>query len=162
MNENLNNIKINPKNMSIKLIILCLLLTPSVYVFGQSGPHADHVALYVKDLKISEAFYRDVMQLKEIPEPFNDGKHIWFRTGEHSQLHIIQGAAEILTHDINSHFAYTVPTLDVFTDHLDKMGIKYGNWKGDSKSLQIRPDGVKQVYLQDPDHVWIEINDDKF
>jgi lactoylglutathione lyase len=148
--------------MRKKLAILCFLLTASVCVFGQKSPQTDHVALYVKDLKISGAFYRDVMQLEEIPEPFHDGKHVWFRTGEHSQLHIIQGAAEILPHDINSHFAYTVPNLQVFTDHLDKMNIRYGNWKGDSKSPQLRPDGVKQVYLQDPDNVWIEVNDDKF
>jgi lactoylglutathione lyase len=148
--------------MRKKLTILCLFLATSVCVFGQSAPRANHVALYVKDLKISEAFYRDVMQLEEIPEPFHDGKHVWFRTAEHSQLHIIQGASEILPHDINSHFAYTVPSLHIFTNHLDKMNIKYGNWKGDSKSPQLRPDGVKQVYLQDPDNVWIEVNDDKF
>src|ERR1700761_5200505 len=81
--------------------------------------HAGHVALYVKDLAKSAAFYRDVMQLKEIPEPFHDGKHVWFRTGEHSQLHLIQGAAEITDHDINSHFAYSVNNLADFTKHLD-------------------------------------------
>ena len=42
------------------------------------------------------------------------------------------------------------------------MNIKYGNWKGDSKEPQVRPDGIKQVYLQDPDGYWIEINDDKY
>ncbi|HMG10203.1 MAG TPA: hypothetical protein VK609_16930, partial [Mucilaginibacter sp.] len=93
---------------------------------------------------------------------FHDGKHVWLRTGEHSQLHIIQGAAEITEHDINSHFAYAVPNLSVFTKHLDQMHVKYGNWKGDSQSPQLRPDGIKQVYLQDPDNFWIEVNDDKF
>jgi len=131
-------------------------------VFAQNGPTADHIALYVKDLNKSAAFYRDVMQLEVIPEPFHDGKHIWFRTGEHSQLHIIQGAAAVYDHDINTHIAYHVNDLKAFTDHLDKLNVKYGNWKGDSKSPQLRPDGVKQIYMQDPDNFWIEVNDDKF
>jgi lactoylglutathione lyase len=141
---------------------LLIILIMAIRAFGQSGPKANHVALYVKDLKKSADFYKNVMQLEEIPEPFHDGKHVWLRTGEHSQLHIIQGAAEITEHDINSHFAYAVPNLSVFTKHLDQMHVKYGNWKGDSKSPQLRPDGIKQVYLQDPDNFWIEVNDDKF
>jgi len=145
-----------------RIIFLMLSLIAGVNVFGQTGPRANHVALYVKDLSKSEVFYRDVMQLKVIPEPFHDGKHVWFRTGEHSQLHIIQGAAAVTDHDINSHFAYAVTNIQSFAKHLDEMKIKYGNWKGDSQSPQIRPDGIKQVYLQDPDNYWIEVNDDKF
>ncbi|MDB5145343.1 MAG: Glyoxalase-like domain protein [Mucilaginibacter sp.] len=131
-------------------------------VHAQDEVKADHIALYVKDLTKSAAFYKDVMELKEIPEPFHDGKHVWLRTGAHSQLHLIQGAAEVTQHDINSHFAYSVNNLADFTKHLDGMHVKYGNWKQDSKSPQLRPDGVKQVYLQDPDNIWIEVNDDKF
>ncbi|HTE02041.1 MAG TPA: VOC family protein [Mucilaginibacter sp.] len=131
-------------------------------VFAQNGIQANHVALYVKDLKKSAAFYKEVMQLEVIPEPFHDGKHVWLRTGAHSQLHLIEGAPEVYQHDINSHFSYSVTNLADFTKHLDEMHVKYGNWKQDSKSPQLRPDGVKQVYLQDPDNIWIEVNDDKF
>jgi len=129
---------------------------------AQDRPKTDHNALYVKDLSKSAAFYKDVMLLEVIPEPFHDGKHVWFRTGEHSQLHVIQGAADIVQHDINTHYAYSVPDLAAFTKHLDEMHVKYGNWKGDSKAPQVRPDGIKQIYLQDPDNFWIEVNDDKF
>ncbi len=130
--------------------------------YAQDGVKADHIALYVKDLAKSADFYKNVMELKEISEPFHDGKHVWLRTGDHSQLHLIQGAAEVTQHDINSHFAYSVANLADFTKHLDQLHVKYGNWKGDSMSPQLRPDGVKQVYLQDPDNIWIEVNDDKF
>jgi len=144
------------------LFFLILSLTGiAMKSLAQISPHSDHVALYVKDLDKSEAFYRDVMQLAIIPEPFHDGKHVWFRTGEHSQLHIILGAKEVMPHDINSHFAYSVPDLNVFMKHLDGMHIKYGNWSG-AKIVQARPDGVKQIYFQDPDNYWIEVNDDKF
>jgi len=131
-------------------------------MYAQDNVKTNHIALYVNDLTKSAAFYKDVMELKEIPEPFHDGKHVWLRTGDHSQLHLIQGAAEVYAHDINSHFAYSVTDLANFTKHLDDLHIKYGNWKQDSKSPQLRPDGIKQVYLQDPDNNWIEVNDDKF
>ncbi len=121
----------------------------------------DHNALYVKDLAKSADFYEKVMELKVIPEPFHYGKHVWLRTGEHTKLHLIQGAAAVYQHDINSHFAYSVNNLADFTKHLDEMHVKYGNWNQDSKTPQLRPDGVKQVYLQDPDNIWIDVNDDK-
>lgn len=150
------------KKLTNIALITLLMCATGVAVFAQNGPSADHVALYVNNLKKSADFYRDVMELKEISEPFHDGKHVWLRTGEHSQLHLIQGAAEITQHDINSHFAYHVANLADFTKHLDSLNVKYGNWKQDSKNPQLRPDGVKQVYLQDPDNIWIEVNDDKF
>jgi len=28
--------------------------------------------------------------------------------------------------------------------------------------VQLRPDGIQQIYFQDPDGYWIEVNDDKF
>jgi len=125
-------------------------------------PAINHIALYVFDLKKSAAFYKEVMQLEEIPEPFKDGKHVWLRTGQHSQLHIIQGASAVKEQDINSHLAFSVKSLPKFVDNLEKRKIKYGSWKGDTKEPTVRPDGVKQVYLQDPDNYWIEVNDDKF
>jgi len=144
------------------LFFLPALCTIAPLAFAQEGPTSNHIALYVADLNKSEAFYKNVMQLQVIPEPFHDGKHVWFRTGEHTQLHIIQGASGVTEHDINTHIAYHVKDLKVFTQHLDEVKAKYGNWKGDSKSPQLRPDGIKQVYLQDPDNFWIEVNDDKF
>ncbi|HEY2582385.1 MAG TPA: VOC family protein [Mucilaginibacter sp.] len=153
--------------MNKKIAAICFIFSLTIggivnRASAQDGLKADHVALYVKDLKTSADFYKNVMELKEISEPFHDGKHVWLRTGAHSQLHLIQGAAEVTQHDINSHFAYSVNNLADFTKHLDEMHVKYGNWNQSSKEPQLRPDGVKQVYLQDPDNIWIEVNDDKF
>ena len=128
---------------------------------AQSTTAINHVALYVFDLRKSSDFYKNVMQLQEISEPFKDGKHVWFRIGPHSQLHIIQGG-KLQEHDINTHLAFSVKDLKKFMDHLDKSGVRYGSWKGEAKQITARPDGVKQVYLQDPDNLWIEVNDDKF
>jgi lactoylglutathione lyase len=140
-------------------LVVCLLLA---FAARSQGTHFNHLALYVTDLNRSADFYEKVLQLKRIPEPFHDGKHVWLRVSEHGQLHIISGAKEDVAHDINVHLSFSVPSLEVFMKHLDQYKVKYGNWAGSSKEPQLRPDKVKQVYLQDPDGYWIEINDDKF
>jgi len=140
-------------------LTLCLLMA---FAARSQGPHFSHQTIFVTDLNRSADFYEKVLQLKRIPEPFHDGKHVWFRISEHGQLHVVSGAKEDVAHDINIHLAFSVPSMDVFTKHLDQQKVKYGNWAGSSKEPQVRPDKVKQVYLQDPDGYWIEINDDKF
>ncbi|WP_460607878.1 VOC family protein [Hymenobacter terrigena] len=141
---------------------LLMTLSSAGSAFAQSTPTVSHVALYVFDLQKSVDFYGKVLQLQQIPEPFKDGRHVWFRMGPHSQLHIIQGAAKVEPHDKNLHLAFSVKDLKKFTAHLDKLGTSYGSWAGLAKESTARPDGVKQVYLQDPDNYWVEVNDDAF
>ncbi|MFT4156099.1 VOC family protein [Parafilimonas sp.] len=143
----------------IILIAFCLIIYVSALKAQQ---HFNHLTVYVVDLKKSSAFYRDVMQLQEITEPFHDNHHTWFKIGEHNELHVVSGAKEKIPHDINIHFAFSVPSVESFAEHLDSFHIKYGNWNQTSKDPQVRPDGIKQIYLQDPDGYWIEVNDDKF
>jgi len=126
------------------------------------SPQFNHTTIYVVDMNKSADFYEKAMMLKRIPEPFHDNRHIWLKIGEHNQLHIVQGAKEITSHEINIHLAFSVPSVENFAKHLDELNWKYGNWAQDSKTPQVRPDGIKQIYLQDPDGYWIEVNNDKF
>jgi lactoylglutathione lyase len=144
--------------------ILVVLAAPVLLALSgrAQGPHFSHQTIFVTDLNRAADFYEKVLQLKKIEEPFHDGKHVWFKISEHGQLHVVSGAKEDIAHDINIHLAFSVASMDAFTKHLDAAGIKYGNWAQSSKEPQVRPDKVKQVYLQDPDGYWIEINDDKF
>ena len=51
---------------------------------------------------------------------------------------------------------------DSFTDllpRLDSANVPYRNFNGDAR-INIRPDGVRQIYFQDPDGYWIEVNED--
>jgi lactoylglutathione lyase len=146
----------------MKKILFCFILGAACCSTIKAQPHFNHLTVYVVDLEKSAAFYRDVMQLQDIPEPFHDNHHVWFKMGEHEQLHVVSGAKSTVPHDINIHMAFTVPSVEEFSKHLDGMNIKYGNWAQSSKEPQVRPDGIKQVYLQDPDGYWIEVNDDKF
>ncbi len=142
-------------------LLLAALMVLNDRVEAQ-GPHFSHQTIFVTDLDRAANFYEKVMELKRIPEPFHDGKHVWFRISEHGQLHVVSGAKEDIPHDINIHLAFSVPSMAAFTKHLDEYNVKYGNWAQNDKTPQLRPDKVQQVYLQDPDGYWIEVNDDKF
>ncbi len=124
--------------------------------------HLNHVTVFVVDLAKSSAFYENVMGFDTIAEPFHDNHHTWFKIGEHNELHVVSGAKQIIPHDINIHMAFSVPSVEAFAKHLDSMNIKYGDWSQKNKTPQQRPDGIKQIYFQDPDGYWIEVNDDKF
>ena len=121
----------------------------------------DHWTVLVRDLPESSEFYAKVFGLERISEPFNDGRHVWFRVGANEQLHVVGGAKEPVQQGIDVHVAFRVASLGDFMNHLDKIGVKYRNFKGDGK-VTVRSDGVRQIYLQDPDGYWIEVNDDKF
>lgn len=122
----------------------------------------NHVAVYIHDLKKGTGFYKDIIGLTVIPEPFHDGKHTWFKIGDHSQLHLIQGAQTVTDHDKNSHICFSVSSMDDFIQKLKKNNIWFGNWAGDTNMITKRPDGVQQIYFKDPDGYWVEINNDTY
>jgi lactoylglutathione lyase len=150
--------------LGVLILASCIASTPLVLLAqgNSTAPHFNHTTIFVVDLQKSADFYAKVMELQIIPEPFHDNRHVWFRMGEHSQLHVVSGAKEIIPHDVNIHLAFSVPNLDKFMAHLDAMQVKYGNWNQSSKTPQMRPDQVRQIYLQDPEGYWLEINEDKF
>jgi len=155
----------------MKMIVMTCLLALGIFLAGASlvsqtgasakAPEFNHVAIFVVDLQKSAAFYQTVIGLGKIPEPFHDGRHIWFRMGEHSQLHVVSGAKEVTPHEIDLHFSFRVASVPDFMARLDKAGVKFRSFKGDTKTTA-RPDGVTQIYFQDPDGYWIEVNDDKY
>ena len=121
----------------------------------------NHIAIYVVNLQTSSAFYRDIIGLDTIPEPFHDGRHTWFSIGPQSHLHVISGAAAPTAHDKNAHLCFSVSSVGDFIPILNKNNIEYENWAGQKKTVQLRVDGVKQIWFKDPDGYWIEINDAK-
>jgi lactoylglutathione lyase len=143
------------------LLILFLLINSCAVAQKEGSPRLNHIAFYVIDLKISTDFYLNVVGLDTIPEPFHDGRHTWFLIGPKSHLHIISGTKEKLQHVKNAHLCFTVPSVDEFIKRLNKYNIAYEDWAGAKFSITNRVDGVKQIYFQDPDGYWIEINDAK-
>ena len=141
-----------------KLFTTLALAISMSYCFGQKAS-LNHIALYVKNLKQSTAFYHDIIGLDTIPEPFHDGKHTWFSIGPKAHLHLIEGANTASPLPKNTHLCFTVPSVEKFVLNLDKHKLPYEDWPGKKYTITTRVDGVKQIYFQDPDGYWIEVND---
>lgn len=151
------------KIYTLAAIISCCLLQVAVLAQQQKKAKAqlNHTAIYVVDLKKSGDFYINAIGLDTIPEPFHDGKHIWLQTSPHTQMHIIQGAPEAKTYYKNQHTCFSVASVEAFTKTLLAKNILFEDLKGIKNSITTRVDGVKQIWLQDPDGYWVEINDAK-
>lgn len=119
----------------------------------------NHIAVYVANLEKSTAFYASLFNLPIIEEPFKDGRHVWFSLGGAGQLHLIQGPVKKVEHDKNQHLCFSVQSVASFISKLDHQKIEYSNWPGTAKAPTLRVDGVKQIYFQDPDGHWLEVND---
>ena len=52
----------------------------------------------------------------------------------------------------------TTPDFDNFVKNLKSKDIKYSDWPGTEGKINIRADGIKQIFFQDPDGYWIEVN----
>ena len=148
-------------------LFFCSLILFGQEAVGQTTPTAkpqtltlNHIAVHVSNLEKSTRFYEQVLQLKKIPEPFKDGLHSWFSIGAAGQLHLIQGAEANTKHNKNEHLCFSVPSIENFIANLEQQKIDYTNWPGTAKAPTVRVDGVKQIYFQDPDGNWIEINND--
>lgn len=146
----------------LPFVLFLVILSFSSKAQSSIKPHFNHQTVYVTDLARSTAFYKDVMLLDTIAEPFHDNRHTWFKITEHGELHVVGGSKAVVPHDINIHLAFAVADLPGFMKHLDELNVKYGNWAGDDKKVQMRPDNISQIYLQDPDGYWIEVDNDKF
>ncbi|PWK79951.1 lactoylglutathione lyase [Mucilaginibacter oryzae] len=120
-------------------------------------PVVDHIAITTGNLKKSTEFYTKVLHLKKVDNPFADTLHQWYSLGNNVKLHVIQ-AARNEKQVKGVHLCFTVSSVNDFAKNLEAMNIPYSNWKGDSKEPTFRADGVLQLYFQDPDGYWIEIN----
>ena len=147
-----------------KILVACvaafIMIAMPKLMLAQQKPVLNHIAVYVKDLKTSTAFYSDVIGIDTIPEPFHDGKHTWYGVSENSHLHLIQGAKEITKHDKNIHLCFSVPSIEDVIARLNKNSVPYESWTGEKMAVTTRVDGIRQLYFTDPDGYWIEINND--
>jgi catechol 2,3-dioxygenase-like lactoylglutathione lyase family enzyme len=79
--------------------------------------------------------------------------------GDGRQLHLIAGDTKGMVMKKGVHLALAVSDFDGFLKFLDGKGVSYSDWPGEKHATNVRADGVRQIYLQDPDGYWIEIND---
>ena len=122
----------------------------------------NHIALHVSLLGKSVDFYKNVLVLKQVDEPFKDGLHAWFEIGENTTLHLIEELDRDppLEKSKTNHLCFSVEDLGEFSKKLIENSFTFQNWAGELGEIHIRPDGIKQIFFQDPDGYWLEVNDD--
>ncbi|MBL7698128.1 MAG: VOC family protein [Chitinophagaceae bacterium] len=119
---------------------------------------ADHVALSVKDVNRSAEFYITVLRLPEITNRSKIEGIRWFVLGDGRELHLISVIKENVTINKAVHVGLSSAKFDEFVKHLTANKISYSDWPGKANTINIRADGIKQVFFQDPDGYWIEVN----
>lgn len=103
----------------------------------------NHLALAVKDVTVSVAFYRAVFGLREIENIASNSTTRWLSLGEGKELHLIpRPEAEIKTHKA-IHFAMALDDLDRFILHLKSQEINFYDWPGTADQYNIRKEGIK-------------------
>lgn len=118
----------------------------------------NHIALSVKDVNASIVFYQKVFQFKEIKNTASNSKTRWLSLGEGKQLHLIPRPNFEIKVNKAVHFAFTTEDVHAFVKHLISLQINYTDWLDTPKKDYVRKDGILQVYFQDPNGFWIEVN----
>ncbi len=136
------------------LIFSCLISSAQSFDFKY-----DHYSVIVKDLKETGDFYRDILKLKEIPHPSATSGFRWFIINGNSQLHLIGKDSVAMKHSKSVHLCLASQKLDEFIAYLEEKKVPYSDWPGKSNAVTLRADGVRQIYVQDPENNWVEIND---
>jgi lactoylglutathione lyase len=121
----------------------------------------NHEALLVRDLGSSAAFYSTILGLPEIENKTKNPLRRWFSLGNGKALHLVAGDTKGIVLNRGIHLALSVTDFERFVKYLGEMKIRFTNFKGEKGVPSIRTDGVRQVYFQDPDGYWIEVNDVK-
>ena len=110
----------------------------------------NHVALAVSNVPRSIRFYETVVGLKQKPRPAFDFDGAWFDLGGTRELHLLEGLDREAHEDPKgSHFAMEVDDLDAWQNHLEEHDATI-------VLLNVRPDGAKQIFFEDPDRHVLE------
>lgn len=144
----------------LKLFIITLFISGFIQAQDVTSFNfaIDHLAISVKNVDRSAEFYKNVLKLQEITNRSKLEGVRWFSLAEGKELHLISILKENVTINKAVHLALTTSQFDSFVDRLDKMNISYSDWPGSDHKVNIRADGIKQIFFQDPDGYWIEVN----
>jgi len=118
----------------------------------------NHLALCVKNMNKSEEFYKNVLKLQEITNRSPLEGIRWFSLGDGKELHLISIIKENVTINKAVHLALTTSDFKGFVKRLDNMNIPYSNWEGKVHEFSNQAAGIKEIYFQDPDGYWIQVN----
>lgn len=111
----------------------------------------NHIAVHVRDLKMSVDFYGNVLKFPTIDRPDLGFEGAWLRVGLHQEIHLIGGLKDLVNSDSRgNHFAFEIESINTAQEYLTKLNYPF-------REAKQRPDGAWQIFLKDPDGYVIEI-----
>ena len=117
-----------------------------------------HISLAVTDVDRSAAFYMKIFGFEEIPNLTRKPWIRWLGFDKRLELHLIQSETHEIKITRQVHLAWSTGNFEVFLQELAQAYPENSNWLN-AMVRSVRADGAKQVYFQDPDGYWIEVND---
>jgi len=146
---------------TVAAVVVCLasLLGPQLLAQNAAPTQAmvlDHVAIYVADLKKSVSFYKDVFGFQQVSMPVTFAA--WLSMGHGVMLHIVGGRKEPVANSKWDHLSIACDDIDTMIASLEAKHIPWASMEG-KPTPAVRFDGIKQIFIKDPDGYWIEIND---
>jgi lactoylglutathione lyase len=142
----------------ITILFLMIVSTGVLYAQTKSSITINHLALSVKNVDASAEFYKTVLGLEEITNRTKNPGIRWFSLGEGKELHLISTVPGNIMITKAVHLGLTNSNFDTFVKALEANKVTYSDWPGTANTISTRADGVKQVFFQDPDGYWIEVN----
>ena len=119
----------------------------------------DHIALLVRDLDESVAFLIQVLGLTEGVNPMG-GTHIrWIEIGDGRRFHVQAGDISKVHVEKQTHFALSATDFDAVLARFRAENIAFTDMAGTPGAINTRPDGMRAIFLQDPNGYWFEVND---
>ena len=119
-----------------------------------------HTTLVVSDFETSKHFYTEILGLKDLNADWLPERQMFLALGNNLELHVGEVPGIKINPSNFNHFAISTNDLEGYLKHLEEHGIKHFSLGGAKRDfIQLRPDGVRQTFIQDPDGYWIEIND---
>ena len=151
--------------MRISRLFLCPLIVCLLSGRQSTAQKADitfdHAALFVRNLDTSAQFYSSLFHFDTLPHPKLELRYQWFKVGNSFALHMVEGLKDTVRIPFFDHLCFSVPSITEFAALLDRLNIEYYSGPDRKKGFRLRDDGVKQLFFQDPDKYWIEVNDAK-
>ncbi|MBT8283048.1 MAG: VOC family protein [Muriicola sp.] len=140
------------------IILLAMLYLPLSGLSQSFSYQIDHYSMIVENLKETGDFYSDVLGLQDIPHPSNAEGFRWFSIDGTTQLHLIKKDSVARVRSKSEHLCLSLSNLEEFIDYLKEKNIPFWDWEGTKGAVSLRGDGVRQIYLLDPEGNWVEVN----
>ena len=114
----------------------------------------NHVTIRPHDLKATRNFYVDIVGLRDGARPPFGFPGYWLYAGETPVIHLVgKNNGAVVGSGAIDHvaFVYEAEDYDRAAATLDAHGI-------DSKRQTVPDLGSRQIFIEDPDGVWVELN----